>query len=67
MVPADTDPSKGLKRVAFIRMAEQTVADLSNMRNTLSMSDSFTRERFDTLRNAESLVHKVIAEVKTGR
>ena len=67
MVPAETDPTKGLKRIAFIRMATQTTTDLSNMRSTLSASDAFTAERFETLRNAERLVLKVINEVRATR
>ncbi len=64
MVPAESDPGKGLKRIAFMRQAAQTVADLSNMRNTLSMSDAFTAQRFKKLRDAEDMLRSVMMEVE---
>lgn len=61
------DPAKPMKRAEFILQSKQTIADLSNMRTTLSLSDAFSPQLFDELRRAETMVRDVLMKVERAR
>jgi hypothetical protein len=67
--PSDSEIRNRLQRAKFIREAQQTIADLSNMRTSLSMSEGFgfTKQRFDALREAERIVLRVLQEVQNQK